>query len=70
MLGGTARFTVDGETFDVPSGGIVYLEDPALTREAVAAEPQTVVFAVGGPAEGEFTPSPWEERFLAEGQQG
>jgi hypothetical protein len=33
----------------------------------VAAEPQTVVFAVGAPPASEFTPSEWEERFFAHG---
>ena len=50
MLDGSARFTVDGDDFDVTKGGIVFLEDPALQRQAVALEPGTVVFAVGRPA--------------------
>ena len=68
VVGGCARFTVDGETFDVPRGGIVFLSNPALVREAVAAEPQTVVFAVGAPPGQQFTPSAWEGRFLAAGK--
>ena len=63
VLDGSARFTVDGETFDVPKGGIVFLEDPALHRKAVALEDGTVVFAVGGPADTAFVPSAWEEEF-------
>ena len=47
VLQGRARFTVDGSPFDVDAGGIVFIDDPKLVREAVAALPQTVVFAVG-----------------------
>lgn len=64
VVGGAARFTVGGETFDVPSGGIVHLEDPALVREATALEPDTVVFAVGAARGEAFVPSAWEEEFL------
>jgi hypothetical protein len=67
VLDGAARFTVGGETFDVAKGGIVFLEDPALHRQAVALEAGTVVFAVGGPAGEVFVPSPWEDEFYAEG---
>jgi quercetin dioxygenase-like cupin family protein len=68
VLQGRARFTVDGSSFDVEPGGIVFIDDPQLVREAVAAEPQTVVFAVGAPPESGFTPSEWEERFFARGR--
>ena len=57
MLDGAARFTVDGDDFDVPKGGIVFLEDPALQRQAVALEAGTVVFAVGAPPGEAFVPS-------------
>lgn len=68
VLDGAARFTVDGETFDVRKGGIVFLEDPALRRQAVALEAGTVVFAVGGPAGEVFVPSPWEDEFYEQGR--
>ena len=68
VIGGRARFTVDGQTFEVEPGGIVYIDDPVLMREAVAAEPQTVVFAVGSPPGQAFTPSEWEDRFIARGR--
>ncbi len=67
MLDGAARFTVDGETFDVPKGGLVFLEDPALQRQAVALEAGTVVFAVGGPPGEAFVPSAWEDDFIRRG---
>ena len=57
VLDGAARFTVDGESFDVPKGGIVFLEDPALHRQAVALEDGTVVFAVGAAVGRAFVPS-------------
>ena len=67
VLDGAARFTVDGEDFDVPKGGIVFLENPALQRQAVALEAGTVVFAVGGPVGEAFVPSAWEDEFLDRG---
>lgn len=67
VLDGAARFTVDGDEFDVAKGGIVFLEDPALRREAVALEPGTVVFAVGAPPGEVFVPSAWEDEFLRQG---
>ena len=68
VVGGRARFTVDGSSFDLDQGGIVFIDDPQLMREAIALEPQTVVFAVGGPPEDVFTPSEWEDRFLERGR--
>ena len=67
VLDGSARFTVDGDEFDVAKGGIVFLEDPALQRQAVALEPGTVVFAVGAPPGEVFVPSAWEDAFLRRG---
>jgi len=67
VLEGSARFTVDGDEFDVAKGGLVFLEDPALQRQAVALEPRTVVFAVGAPPGEVFVPSSWEDDFLRRG---
>jgi hypothetical protein len=67
VLDGAARFTVDGERFDVPKGGLVFVERPELEREAIALEPGTVVFAVGAPVGEPFTPSAWEDEFLDRG---
>jgi mannose-6-phosphate isomerase-like protein (cupin superfamily) len=55
---GTARFTIDDETFDAPEGTYVFIPDTASHRHAVAAEPQTTVLTFGGPPT--FTPSAWE----------
>ena len=67
VLDGAARFTVDGESFDVPKGGIVFLEDPALHRRAVALEDGTVVFAVGAAVGAAYVPSAWEDEFYGKG---
>lgn len=61
---GTARFTVDGEDFDAPAGTLVFISDPALVREAVAAEDDTIVLAIGAARGVAFAPSDWETRWL------
>jgi hypothetical protein len=63
---GEARFTVGGESFDAPAGTLVYLDDPALVRKAVAAEPATTVLAIGSRPGAPFEPSPWEVRRTAD----
>jgi hypothetical protein len=60
VLAGRARFTLDAETFDAPTGTIVFVRDPAVKRGAVAEEPDTVVLAVGAKRGEAFTISPWE----------
>jgi hypothetical protein len=60
---GSARFTLDGTTFDAPAGTYVFLPDPAIHRHAVALEPNTTVMSFGGPPT--FQPSPWEWYFRA-----
>jgi tetratricopeptide (TPR) repeat protein len=64
VLTGRAAFTVDGEQVDAPAGTIVYLDDPAQQRGAVAAEPGTTVLAVGG-VPGQHDISAWEYFFAA-----
>jgi hypothetical protein len=61
---GSARFTLDGESFDAPAGTYVRVTDPAIHRHAVALEPGTTVLSFGGPRT--FTPSSWEWGFRAE----
>jgi mannose-6-phosphate isomerase-like protein (cupin superfamily) len=60
---GRATFTLDGETFDAPTGTYVFVPDPATHRHAVAQEPGTTVLSFGGPAI--FEPSAWEWMFRA-----
>jgi mannose-6-phosphate isomerase-like protein (cupin superfamily) len=61
---GSARFTIDGESFEAPEGTYVFIPDTASHRHAVAAEPQTTVLSFGGPPT--FTPSAWEWFFRAD----
>jgi len=60
---GSARFTLDGESFDAPEGTYVRVTDPNVHRHAVALEPGTTVLSFGGPRT--FTPSAWEWGFRA-----
>src|SRR3954467_15380243 len=62
---GSARFTLDGETFDAPAGPYVFIADPKVHRPAGAPQPGTTVMSFGGPPT--FEPSEWEGRFLAWG---
>jgi tetratricopeptide (TPR) repeat protein len=64
VVSGHALFTVDGEAVDAPAGTLVYLDDPAQTRHAVAREAGTTVLAVGG-TPGVHETSAWEYFFPA-----
>ena len=64
VVRGAARFTVDGEEIDAPAGTLVFVSDPALTREAVATADDTVVLAIGAARGVAFEPSDWEARWL------
>jgi hypothetical protein len=64
VMKGAARFTVDGEEIDAPAGTLVFISDPALTREAVATADDTVVLAIGAARGVAFEPSDWEGRWL------
>jgi hypothetical protein len=66
VLSGRARFTVAGQEIDAPAGTLVFCDDPAERRSAVAAEPDTTVLVVGGPVGEAFTVSPWEWYFRAD----
>src|SRR4029453_9049311 len=44
-----------------PTGTLVFVKDPAVSRGAVAAEPGTTVLAVGATPGKAFQPEPWEE---------
>jgi tetratricopeptide (TPR) repeat protein len=60
VLLGRAAFTVDGDEFDAPPGTLVFAR-PEATRSALAAEPDTVVLAIGGEPGKPFEASAWEE---------
>ena len=64
VVTGAARFKVDGEEFDAPAGTFVYVPDPASVRGAVASEPVTALFAVGGEPGCAYTPSEWDREPL------
>ena len=66
VLAGTARFTAGEEAFDAPAGTLVFFDDPAERRGAVAAEPHTTVLAIGGRVGEPFAVSPWEFFFRAD----
>jgi hypothetical protein len=66
VLEGRATFTVDGEDVDAAAGTLVFLEDPAARRAAVAAEDGTTVLAIGGPVGEAYRPPPWDKIFLDE----
>jgi mannose-6-phosphate isomerase-like protein (cupin superfamily) len=64
VASGHAVFTVDGQAVDAPTGTLVYLDDPAEQRSAVAKEPGTTVLAIGG-VPGKHEPTAWEFFFPA-----
>jgi tetratricopeptide (TPR) repeat protein len=65
VVTGHARFTVDGEEIDAPTGTLVFVPDPASRRSAVAAVEATTALVVGGRAGESYVPSPWEDAMLA-----
>jgi len=64
VVSGRATFTVDGEQIDAPAGTLVYLDDVAQERHAIAHEPGTTVLAIGG-VPGKHEISSWEYFFPA-----
>jgi quercetin dioxygenase-like cupin family protein len=63
VAAGRARFTIDGQDYDAPTGTYVFVPDPESHRHAVAEEPNTTVLSFGGPPT--FEPSAWEWAFQA-----
>ena len=68
VVTGAARFTVDGETFDVRPGTLVFVTPPSQ-REAYALEPDTTVVVTGGVPGRAFEVSEWETSWLARARQ-
>jgi quercetin dioxygenase-like cupin family protein len=64
VINGHATFTVDGEEVDAPAGTLVYLDDVAQKRHAIAKEAGTTVLAIGG-VPGTHETSAWEYWFPA-----
>jgi tetratricopeptide (TPR) repeat protein len=65
VLTGRATFTLDDEVLDAPAGTTVFIQDPKVVRHARAEVPDTQVLAIGGPRDGVYEPSPWEDFFAA-----
>jgi tetratricopeptide (TPR) repeat protein len=63
VAAGRARFEIDGQSYDAPTGTYVFVPDPVSHRHAVAEEAGTTVLSFGGPAT--FEPSAWEWAFQA-----
>jgi tetratricopeptide (TPR) repeat protein len=60
VLQGRARFELDGEQVDAPTGTFVYAA-PEVRRTAFAEEPDTTVLAMGGAAPGQpYVVEGWE----------
>ena len=64
VIAGHAVFTVDDEEVDAPAGTLVFLDDPAQRRSAIARDAGTTVLAIGG-VPGSHEISPWEYFFPA-----
>jgi hypothetical protein len=67
ITAGRATFTIGGDTVAAPAGTLVFIEDPALVRSAVAETAGTAVLAVGAAAGRAFSVSAWEEGRLGPG---
>jgi quercetin dioxygenase-like cupin family protein len=63
VVRGSARFTLDGEVHDARAVTVVAVPDTAVTRAAVATEDETIVLAVGGPADSGFATTWRAEHF-------
>jgi hypothetical protein len=70
VIAGSARFTMDGHTFDVAAPGFVKPETPSVHREARAIEGGTIVLAVGAAPGKPFEVSAWETRQHEAGRGG
>ncbi|MDX6505384.1 MAG: hypothetical protein QOG06_28 [Gaiellaceae bacterium] len=64
VLRGTARFTLEEASFDAPVGTLVHAR-PGMLREATGLEDGTTVLALGAKEGEAFTPSGWEDFYIA-----
>jgi tetratricopeptide (TPR) repeat protein len=60
VLGGAATFEVDGESFEAPTGSLVFVRDPAAKRSAVAKDGETTILVIGGTPGEAYDPGPAE----------
>jgi tetratricopeptide (TPR) repeat protein len=61
VLRGHARFELDGDEHDAPTGTFVFVRDPTVRRGAHAEEDGTLVLVVGGNPGTPYEVSIWEE---------
>jgi mannose-6-phosphate isomerase-like protein (cupin superfamily) len=59
VLGGRARFEIDGDSVDAPAGTLVFVR-PEVNRTAFAEEPATTVLAVGSTVGEPYHGGGWE----------
>jgi cupin domain len=64
VVRGRATFTLGDETFDAPPGMLVHAT-PGTLREAIAAEDDTLILAVGAKPGKAWQPSAWEDFYVA-----
>jgi tetratricopeptide (TPR) repeat protein len=66
VVRGAARFEIDGEVFEAPTGAMVQVQ-PAAKRKATATEDGTTILAIGGTPGKAYEPAPEEaaEAFAA-----
>lgn len=59
VVAGDATFTLDGATFEAPTGSVVHVPDPTVKRAATGKRGTTILVVGAKPGEA-FTPSSWE----------
>jgi Cupin domain len=64
VMRGRARFLVGEDTFEAGPGTVVHVR-PDTVRQAVAAEPETLVIAIGAKPGEVFEPKSWEDFQIA-----
>jgi quercetin dioxygenase-like cupin family protein len=64
VMRGRTRFLVGDDTFEAGPGTVVHVP-PDTLREAIAAEPETLVVAVGAKPGEAFEPKSWEDFQIA-----
>jgi hypothetical protein len=64
VVRGTARFTLDEETFDAPAGTLVHALAGTF-RTATAAAPRTMILVAGATAGKAYVPFNWEDVHIA-----
>jgi quercetin dioxygenase-like cupin family protein len=69
VLRGTASFTLGDRTVEAPVGTLVHAT-PGMLRGAVAREAGTTILAMGAKAGEAFSPSAWEDFYVAWGLLG